>query len=292
MSIGLDGGPTLRPDGIAGWRTTYDRRGEPIEYVYLGIDRNPSLRRWSSASGSGGYARRTLSYDARGRILEHAYYGLSGERVRGPDGWARVVHGYDLRGSEPVQTAYFDEADRPAILRRGFHATRQRFDQYGRMIEVTFHGPDMAPIKTIEGYARLTIGYDGHGRRTEDAIFGADGQPVASADGLHKSSFRYDERGQRIEARHFGTKDEPIRLAGMYQHSTRYTHDERGKLVEIVHFDTRGNPSLGPDINNRELCARWTGKYDADGKLVGQSCDKDLQGGQKSKPPAPTKTTP
>lgn len=277
--FGLDGRPVSHINGNAALRIRYDRRGEPTDYEFVDVGGNPTLRFWNpSRPEEGGLARRSFKYDARNRILEHAFFGVHGERVRNPDGWARVVNRYDLRGTEAVETAYFDEADRPATVRRGFHAVRQLLDRYGRVIAVTFHDVRLLPVRTIEGYAKLVMAYDSHGRRIADAIFGTDGSPTLNSSGFHKSGFRYDERGQLIEQRYFGRGDEPVRYLGRFQHATRFGYDERGNKIDITHFDADGRPTPGPDISGQQVCVHWTGTYDADRKLLTSKCETRTSG--------------
>jgi len=75
-----------------------------------------------------------------------------------------------------------------------------------------------------------------------------------------------------VEERRYGIRDEPIRLFNWY-HAKAYEYDDRGNKTAIAYFGPDGKPALGPDLDNKQLCTRWTGKYDDKGKVVSQQCE-------------------
>jgi len=258
----------------AGWHAQYDRRGNQTDIRYFDTNGNPKLRLWDPKSPrKGGYARMSRQFDTRNRIVEEEYFGVRGERIGGPEGWARIVKRYGLVGTEAVETAYFGVDNEPFVLAEGYHAVKRKLDQYGRVIEETYFDRDGRAVNTSAGFAKLQKRYDVYGRQTEEAIFGPDDSPISDGNGKHKWVKRFDERGRVVEQRWFGVRDEPVQVGGNGQHSTRYVYDDRGNTIEVAHFDIQGNAALGPDPTDTLLCARWRGKYDAVGKVVSTMCD-------------------
>jgi YD repeat-containing protein len=194
---------------------------------------------------------------------------VDGARVSTPAGWSRTTSRYDLRGTQPVEVAYYDTADRPARIDGRYHTIKRKLDAYGRVIEETYLDEHGKPARTREGFAKLASKYDSYGHQIEQTIFGEDGAPMRDANQIHRYTAKYDDRGRRIETRFFGVRGEPVRAGGTRQHLTRYTYDARGLTIEIAYFDVDGtSPALGPDMARQKLCTRWTGQYDADGKLL------------------------
>jgi YD repeat-containing protein len=268
VNLDADGHPVIAGD-YAILRTKFDRRGNAIENAYLDGSGHPVARHWDEAPKAVGYARETRGYDERNRMVEHAYYGVDGARVSTPMGWSRVTTRYELRGKEPVEVAYYDTADHAARIDGRYHTLKRKLDPYGRVIEETYFDEQGKAARTVDGYAKTTLKYDSYGHEIEQAYFGESGAPLADQNQIHRVTMTYDDRGRRIEVRFFGLRDEPIRAGGTRQHLTRYSYDARGLTIEIANFDIDSvTPALGPDMARQRLCTRWTGSYDADGKLV------------------------
>jgi hypothetical protein len=271
--FGVDGRPAVHARGYAGYRARFDRSGQAIAFDYLGIHGEPVLIPWDRQGGARGFARDTRQYDARRRILEHTYFGADGSRVRRPEGWSRVVNRYELRGSDPIDTRYYDVDDRPVMVSDGYAEIKRQLDVYGRVIEESFYDTRGSLVRTRAGYARALTRYDSYGRPIERAAFGPDLAPVVVRAGFHKVRERYDVRGQLLERRYLGPGDVPARLWGTLQHLTRFRHDDRGHVIEITNFGPDGSPCLGPDPSNEKLCTRWIAKYDDGGKLLSSKCE-------------------
>jgi hypothetical protein len=187
-----------------------------------------------------------------------------------------MVSRFDLRGSDPVELAFFDVDDRPAVNDSGYHSVKRRLDVFGRVTETTYYGVDGVLKGTNEGYAKLVSEYDSYGRLAGQAQFGSDGLPTMIA-GVHRFTRVYDERGNLIEVRYFGRRNERVRFDGSLPHATRYAYDDRGNTIEISHFDTDGKPMAGPDLDRTRLCTRWTGRYDTNGKVLTSKCETAAQ---------------
>jgi hypothetical protein len=186
-----------------------------------------------------------------------------------------MVNHYDVKSTTPIELKYFDAADKPATLVDGYHAIRQRLDIFGHVVETSYHNAEGAMVRHRYGYARTTQARDLHGRMVEQRFFAEDGSPLMGTAKFHKLSNVFDERGLLMEVRFFGTKGEPVPFNGDAQHLTRRAYDDRGLLIEVTHFNTVGQPTLGYDYITNQWCARWTARYDDEGKLIipSQRCE-------------------
>jgi hypothetical protein len=106
-TYGLSGQPVLNSTNTAGWLASYDALGHQTDLTFVGTDGKRAPRR-------DGYAERRQAFDARGNIIERAYFDVGGNPTRVSNGgYAKVVWAYDAR-DEISQESYFGVDGEPA----------------------------------------------------------------------------------------------------------------------------------------------------------------------------------
>ena len=236
-SVGSDGGKAagddeVHQDGYTFAEVHFDGGGRALEEAYF--DRHHErvvtrkgyarvTREFDPATGKfkgemywvldlkGGYARVADKRDARGRLLERAWFDPDGKPVADPGGVARVTWRYDGRGFE-TECAQYDPAGR-SVVRGGFARRTAVPDARGRWLEVAYFGSEGQPMLYRGGYHLRRVRYDKDGRPVEVSFFGLDGRPVAHDVGCHKAATRYDLAKGRVEVSFFGPDGRPAAQA-------------------------------------------------------------------------------
>ena len=140
MDFDANGKPCFNSYHFAGWKATYDDRGNMVSRVCLDAGGKPCL----SIDGFAGFK---ATFDERGNQTSFSYFGMKGEPIIAPKrGFHRIVTSYDPNG-KVLEEKYFDcqgkpltlaethPGDRPAWrLWMFFPAARPRRKAYARAI--------------------------------------------------------------------------------------------------------------------------------------------------------------
>jgi hypothetical protein len=275
--------PTVDADGIHGWNSQYDSRGNETLRRYLGIDGAARVndegvavvlatvdalgrtlttryfdaeeRPTANVQGSHGW---NAEYDSRGNQIRRSYIGTNGGLIMIDEGYAVLRQTFDERG-RLVTVRYFDARDQPTAHVEGFHGLDWKRDVRGNEIEVRgvdIHGElTMTPV----GAAISRSTCDELGRITSVRHFDAAEHPTTAADGLHGWDAQYDERGNKTVQINIGTDGRPLVQDGYA--SVRTAWDERSREVSRRYFDANGVP-----INLSIGVHGWDSGYDSDGR--------------------------
>jgi hypothetical protein len=91
------GHPTLHTDGYVTYQSTYNESGQLLETAFLGLDGAPVLLT------KHGYAKKRLSYDARGKVTQLACFGPDDQLVQPVYGYAIIRYVHDNLGRETMR---------------------------------------------------------------------------------------------------------------------------------------------------------------------------------------------
>ena len=178
--------------------------------------------------------------------IEEAYFGTEGEPVVSEDGYARIVKVYDALG-RVVEWAHFGVQGEKVIgTKEDYHRARVVLDERGNRLEFAAFGPDDKPVLLKEGYSRKVMRYDVHDHLLEDAYFGVDDEPVVGDAGYSRATQTFDSRGKVIQVAFFGTDGKPMITSGAAKIKWRY--NDYGDVIEEAHFGTDGEPISGSRI--------------------------------------------
>ena len=192
--------PVQRVDGYAGWKSTYDDRGNEIAADYFDETGRP-------ARFENGYSRITWSYDDRDRKVAQAYFDALGRPLRLKNGLAAMTLNFDDRGNR-IEEAYFDELGRPTQ-------------------------PEYGP-------ARATMKYDARNNEIEQAYFDGNGLPMRNSQGLAAWKGVYDDRDNLIKRTYLDEASHPVRHKQYGYASWTASFDDRDKQIEEAYFDETG----------------------------------------------------
>ncbi|HEX3478971.1 MAG TPA: hypothetical protein VHT91_28305, partial [Kofleriaceae bacterium] len=177
MYYDAQGLPFVTAQGYSGIAIKHDSLGRDIEVTYLDGNRN-------QVDAKVGYARMTLTYDARGDLIERASFHADDSPIRPV---AKVVTEYNaLR--RPIEDRYLGPGGKPAQLRdRGQHITLYDYNDDRNLAALRYLDVHRQPT---QGYAlefdaswqlcwRWVVGYDadhrGQGNRHCEQRAPADG---------------------------------------------------------------------------------------------------------------------
>jgi YD repeat-containing protein len=283
---------TLKSMGATGRQFRYDERGNLIEGTFFGPNRQLVSGRLRLFKGSLKFATHTVVWDLQGRSHE-TYFGPDGKPILLFGRVAKVRSVWDARGY-PMESAYFDEHDRPTRDDEGCAKSSTTYDEYGNLAESTCLDETDHAVRTTQGWAKAKLRYDERGNATEKIYFGPKGQlefyeeryvklrlkynpqdkvieqvyldaadrPVHTNEGYAKITYRYNLQGHLIEVSFFDTQDRPTLHTSGYAQKRR-SYDARGRLIEETFFDPQGNP-----VRNDDGYVKATAAYDHRGYRI------------------------
>src|SRR5262249_44847944 len=122
---------------------------------------------------------KTCKYNARGKEIEWAFFGLDGKPSRHTDGNARGTARYDERGNE-LERAFFGVDGKPTLLKDGYARVAHTYDRQGSPISARYFGSDGRPVRTVATVETITPGGPAAkvGLRVGDVCLRYDGKPV------------------------------------------------------------------------------------------------------------------
>ncbi len=240
---GPDGRPCVNEQGAATLRHEVDQHDRRVKTSFLDAEGNPCLI-------SGGYAHISWVYDSQNRLTDQHYLGLDGRHSQGPDGMAHLHYDYtedsdilekeqrfDANGTLRESTSYQDS--------QGSRHSRRRYDELGRLQELSYCHADGSLREGPDGFARATASYSPDGLVVTIICHNTDNIPAACDEGHARMVSRYNEQGQIIEQSYADSAGFPCLSKGQFARAT-YRYDERGRRVEEYLYDTDGQPARLP----------------------------------------------
>jgi hypothetical protein len=246
------------------WKSSYDARGNPLEWTCFDTEERPVVSRDS------GFHRISRVRDELGRLVEEAYFDADGKATLYKDGYHKFTARYDKRDNQ-VESAYFDTEERPVVDHSGVHRISRVCDELGRIVEEAYFGVDGKPALDKNGYYKSISRYDARGEVVEKTFFDLKGwrkvvdstgihgtddsgrvvleayyddwKPILTEAGYHKYTARYDARGNQIEWAYFDTKGGPVIDRDSGVHRINKVYDESRRVVQEVYFGPDGKPT-------------------------------------------------
>jgi YD repeat-containing protein len=233
--LGTDGQPVvLTRYKIAGYRATFDRRGNEVKRAFQDAQGRPTV----SSEGIAGWSSQ---YDKRGNSVRRDFFGLSGEPALLSGGFASLVFKVDARGLE-VERLHLDRAGKPVAPRDGTAIWRASYDDQGRLVRSAHLDKDGRPVTHPNGYHRFDVRLDARGNRVEEAYFDVDGKPFTLAAGWSVWRGRYNDQDKELESSYFDARGQPAMGGGYHRLLTDYS--DRGQPVLRRYLGKDGKPIL------------------------------------------------
>ncbi|MGA7329462.1 MAG: TIR domain-containing protein [Rhodomicrobium sp.] len=238
-SFDADGKPApVRDWNYAKILHVYDARGNVVEDAFFAADGKPTLHK-------DGYAFDRLKYDERGNVIESAFFGIDGRPTLNKNGLSILRIKYDERGNL-IEAAYFGTDGKPALHKEGFATLRRKYDGRSNMVEEAYSGVDGLPALDKNGYAVLRRKFDGRGNLVEEAYSGTDGLPALHKNGYAVLRQKFDGRGNVAEWDFLGAGGNPA-LNQKGCAIVRQKYDEHGNIIEWGCFGAEGQLTLAKD---------------------------------------------
>jgi hypothetical protein len=170
---------SMRTNGYAIIRLRYNEQGRRTEWACFNEDGHPAL------DLSVGNHRLNSSYDARGNLIESAYFDRTGQPTTNRQGYARVSMKYDSRGNRIEWTCY-DLAGKLTLSTAGYAILRTRYDNRGTAFEETYFDANNRELKPQVFIAEVLAGGEGQaiGLRAYDVIVAYAGEEISSIAGF------------------------------------------------------------------------------------------------------------
>jgi hypothetical protein len=233
-NLDLKGRLANDPKGIARWIATFDARNNAISRTYYDSKGELALTPWSSDSDKpspGGYARVEMDYDRANRLSDKRYFDAAGNPTLHPDGYWRSHEEYDSAGND-IETRYFGLKDERSSFRKKYHRVSRQYDRQGHITLHAFFDTRLEPTLSHENVAHIVKSYDDYGRLIESRAYGVHSEPVRASDGSHQVTYEYDDLGRETLRRHRDENLQPVNCKhGYYEERTTYTPS--GEIAEI-----------------------------------------------------------
>ncbi len=198
----------IAAQGAAGWRATFDPRGVRLSFEYFGTDEKPirSIK---------GYARIEWVCNARGDVVEEAYFDAKGNRSRDSNAISRLVKEVDNRGNV-ISARYFDPEDRPMLALSRVHRWKAKYNSQSQWTELVYYGLNDELKERADGYAIVHVDYDRFGRSVKEEYRGADGELTARLGNIAIVRRAYNKFDEMTRESFFDRYGKPTKSPGGY----------------------------------------------------------------------------
>ena len=283
--LGVEGAPAPDNQGVCGYQRSHDGRGCLIQQVNLVLTkgrcvkksklfdyevdkhcgrlrkvcRKPGSKR--ATCGNKQPAEFRYTRDDEGRITSTKHFRPDRQPGKDTSCLAYEIRiGYDEQGNEATRSWFGANGKPMDCWRTGFHFSRMKYDDAGRITEKRFFDARGASTTNL-GCALRKYSYDNydHTVETEDR----DKAGALSADlGMARKRYIYDSGHRNFGQILFNAKGEPAKYRGCFSgqrctskawHALRIMRRPNGSVAENLFFDRDGQ--LIDTINcKKELC--------------------------------------
>ena len=194
------GALVLNSEGIAGWKSEFDLRGNEIRGTYFGVDAQRSAR----GSGRITVGRRNSMCGATGRPSVSS--GTDGQPILSNGIAGAAWPEFDDLGNEVRR-----RSTSALTASRNVTTTAARALLFAWRTGVKSNKPHSAMISKLGTTLRSRYRYDKRGKIVEEAFLDQDGGPSLHADGIAGWRSAFDASGNEIRREFFGVDGQPTR---------------------------------------------------------------------------------
>lgn len=236
-------GNLMLVDGKAGVNCSYDARGNVTIYRPIGL----------GGSLAPDMQEVRYVYDDRDNIIEEAYFGASGNKVNGNDGFHKVTRKYNA-ANQNIQEEYYNTAGLLTNVKgQNFAVVKREYDQRANVTSVTYftqtgdRGSDQSKVhKYYYQYDDVV------NKKCHQITFGTDGKPVV-ADGIAKEGrVEYDARGNMVKLICYDGYGKKCNGEHGWC-EMRYTYDDSGLVTSWAYFTIDNKPHIDPESKYHKL---------------------------------------
>jgi YD repeat-containing protein len=220
-------------DGVAIWRSEYDKAGNPTRLTYY--DRDGQL----VAVPQLGAARIDVAYDNQGRLTTATLFAADQRPVLGGQGFAKKT----LEWLTPTRVSirFYDPNFDPIPVMGLAFEVLDTVDKRGLPIEESFRDSKGEPTRVENGCSTIQLGYDAVGNNIEFRCLNEQRSLTFSTDGVSIVRSKYDDRGNPVITELFDPEGKPGNQKDFYT-SIRREYNAFGKLSKETDLDARGVP--------------------------------------------------
>lgn len=255
--IDEDGECIEGPDGYAVVEYEYDENG----YCCREFRTDKDGRGFLDSKETAGYIR---DCDDHGLTLSEKYLDKDGKVSANSNGYAEIRYEYD--GTTYMGESYYDEDGKP-VLRSDLLYASKRIARNERSLitEESYDGVKGEPVKSSDGFARVTRDYDDNGNNICEKYYDEKDELVLSNWGYAVITKAYDDRGNVIEEKYFDEADKPVTLEAGYAGFGRELDDNKNEIKKWYYKEDGSILIL--DDGYSILCR----EYDSDKHVISES---------------------
>ncbi|RYE59654.1 MAG: toll/interleukin-1 receptor domain-containing protein [Sphingobacteriales bacterium] len=244
--------PVCTPKFCAGYKSTYDARGNRTTLMYL-------AKNGERASNIDGISSYVDKYDEFGRLVSSATFGSDDKPTIDGQGKFSKTLTYD---SEGQHTGYIYYDAYGSVLRSVVYTLKS-----GRIIKVSLFGPDGKPSPDAKytNWTSVSYEYDSRGNQTKESYFDAQGLPTNGHIDISVKKTLYNNYSKVIEEAYFDKVGKPVAMFGAIAKKI-FDYDQKQNLIKESNFGIDGALVAKPDVaithrkyddKNREIEFRY-----------------------------------
>lgn len=239
QSLGQDGKPAPRSDGVAAIRYRYDGWGNIIWQAYYDASGQRTLDGIDRASGL------VQSVDQWGNIQETKYIDINDQLILNSRGYPSLRDFYDKNG-HASSYGFFGKDGKPITSHSEYSSSKLKHDSRGNIIEQSYYDKNGNLTTGNDQYAAYTATYDENDRKTSTTYYDIHGRMTLSTQGYAIDRRAYDKNGNMTLIEYFDTERKPT-LAKPGYFSIRSTFDDRSRLSQTAYIGIDGKPMFIKD---------------------------------------------
>lgn len=229
------GEPMLHKRGNHGFRFEYDKNGNEIKRIIIGID-------GLSKCLKGCYAIIKTDYDNEENPYRVTYF----DENEKPCNHIEYNHGYiskfDKRGNE-IQRDFFDIDGEKILLKKGYSSIKKTYNDNGYLFSRRNYNINDIACSDVFGNHGVEFEYDDKGRIFKEIYIRIEGEIANCAEGYAMLQTEYNNNDQPISERYYDVDKNPT-YDKSGKHGILIEYDEKERVKTVINIDNYGNRNI------------------------------------------------
>ena len=244
--LNVDGKP-MPVNGIAGYRYSYDTRGNVTSMAPMGT--NGKL--------AAGHLEERMKYDERDNVIEKTYFGAKGAPANCQEGFHKIILAFNTNNQCVQKEYYGTNGLLKNVAGQEYAVEKMEYDTRGNNVSKVFftqtgsRGTDKSKVhKYYYQFDKIS------NKVCHQLTFGCDGKPVA-ADGIApEGRVEYDKRGNMTKLVCYdGYGKKKTGLKGWCE--LRFKYDDSGLLTEQAYYSIDGKKVMEKDLKFHKIVLEY-----------------------------------
>lgn len=221
----------------------YDNYGNRIEEMYYTLDGTPSIRTDLNIAGF------RYTFDEKGNCITQTGIGIDGFPAYCTNGYVTVKNSYNDDGFNIMQE-FLDENGKTTLCNNpnmiaGF--VKIKVNDTGMPLELEYFDENNLPLEQSNGASKIVNTFDDKGNHLSEHYFDKEGKPILINGFYHGCHYEYDDLNNLVKQYYTDIEEKPATYDGFVS-AYLLEYNRQGAVTKVSNLDTNGKLTLDSDL--------------------------------------------